>query len=188
MRSLFLGIGILCSSFAFGQATTKKQEEVPKVLLVSRFAYVEALDGDIFNLHLLAEDRKAIMDVENALRTWNRYMITTKRREADVIFIVRKGRLVDVHGGTGGGAGGDPRGTSQPKPHDEVTASLGAEVGPADDLLYVYIVKPDGSLQGPVWKHYLKDGLDTPDIRLFKQLKDAVETASRQTPSKSATP
>jgi hypothetical protein len=85
-----------------------------------------------FDLHLLAEDRKAIMDMEHALRTWNHYMIATRRRDAEIICVVRKGRLVDVHTGTAGGAG--------------------AEIGPADDLLYVYIAKPDGSLQGPVWK------------------------------------
>jgi hypothetical protein len=97
-----------------------------------------------FDLHLLAEDRKAIMDMEHALRTWNHYMIATRRRDAEIICAVRKGRLVDVPTGTAGGAG--------------------AEIGPADDLLYVYIAKPDGSLQGPVWKHYLRDGLGTPDI------------------------
>jgi len=188
MRSLFLVIGLLFSCLAFAQSSSTKQEETSKALLVSHYVYVEALDGDIFNLHLLADDRKAIMDVENALRAWNRYMITVKRREAELLFVVRKGRIASVHGSFGGGAGNASGYPGVPKPHTDGTAGLGGEVGPADDLLYVYLLSPADNVQGPIWKHYMKDGLDTPEIPLFKQFKDAVESASKLPPSKPSTP
>src|ERR1700730_2916357 len=56
------------------------------------------LDGDIFNPHLLAEDRQAIMDVQNALRAWNHEVVTLKRQDIELVFIVRKRRTVDVQG------------------------------------------------------------------------------------------
>jgi hypothetical protein len=56
---------------------------------------------------------------------------------------------------------------------------VGAEVGPPDDLLYVYILTPKPERQRPIWKQYLKGGLDKPAIPLFKQLKDAVEAAQK---------
>lgn len=163
---------LLTPSLSFAQSTSKKQDAVPKAFFVARFAYVQALDGDVFDLRLLDDDRKAIMDVTNALRDWNRYIITPKRHGADFLFVVRKGRIVDAQASAGGGGG--------PYPH--TTAGLGAEVGSSDDLLYVYLVNSDDSIQGPIWKRFMKDGLDTPDIPLFKQLKDEVEAAAKQQP------
>ena len=155
--------------FSIGHAQKRTSEEVPKIFLTARYAYVQALDGDIFDLHLVAEDRKAIQDVEDALRDWKRYVITTRRDQAELVFVVRKGRSASAQG-RGGGA--------------RARGGLGAEVGPGDDLLYVYMQTSEHELQGPIWKQYLKDGLDTPGIPLFKQLKDTIEAA--QEPQKTS--
>ena len=56
---------------------------------------------------LLSEDRKAILDVQNALRSWNRYMITVKR-EADLVFVVCKGHIASAQGSVGGGVSNGP--------------------------------------------------------------------------------
>jgi hypothetical protein len=42
---------------------------------------------------LYSEDRQAIADVTHALQTWNRYTLTIRRQDADLVFVVRKGRL-----------------------------------------------------------------------------------------------
>ena len=56
---------------------------------------------------------------------------------------------------------------------------IGAEVGPNEDMLYVYLVNPDGKKFGPVWHQFLKDGLDEPEMPLFQKFKDQVDAASR---------
>jgi len=76
MRSAWLAIGVLVISVASAQTPSNKQEQVPTaILLNSRYVYVEAWAGDFFNPHLLPEDRKAILDVQNALQDtdiWSR--------------------------------------------------------------------------------------------------------------------
>jgi hypothetical protein len=57
MRSAWLAIGVLIISVASAQTPSNKQEQVRKAILLSRYVYV---------------DRKAIVDVLNALRGWNR--------------------------------------------------------------------------------------------------------------------
>ena len=44
------------------------------------------------------------------MRKWNRYAITINRSEADLVFVVRKGRLAErqLHGGISGGSRPQP--------------------------------------------------------------------------------
>jgi hypothetical protein len=139
-------------------------------------------------LRLLAEDRRAISDVEDALRDWKRYVVAARRDEAELLFVVRKGRIASAQGGGIGVGntvpGNQGQGRTNPPTTPEAEASVGAEVGPPDDLLNVYILTPKDGRQGPIWKQYLKDGLDKPSIPLFKQLKETVEAAQKaQKPS-----
>ena len=129
------------------QGQSKKKDEVPKVLLTSRYVYVEAVDGDVSNPRVLAENRRAITDLQNALQDWKRYVITAKRREAEIIFVVCKGSLASVKGGVGAQGGTTER--------TGANASLDAQLGILDDRLDVYILNPDKSLMGPIWTHSL---------------------------------
>jgi hypothetical protein len=186
MRSAWLALGVLITSVTSAQTPSNKQEQVPTaILLNSRYVYVEAWDGDIFNPYLLPEDRKAILDVENALQDWNRYWVTVKRRDAEILVVVRKGRIVSVNASKGGNVRSGP---GENGPHDELgKAGIGPEVAGRDDLFFVYLAKPDGSLTGPIWIHHQKDGLDTPDIPLFKQFKESIDAASKAQTSKAPT-
>jgi hypothetical protein len=111
MRSSILGvvvvtiIGVL---LAQGQPK-KNNDEVPKILLTSRYVYVEAIDGDVLNPRVLPENRKAITDLQYALQDWKRYIITAKRREAEIVFVVCKGSLASVKGGVGAQGGTNER-------------------------------------------------------------------------------
>ena len=196
MRAAWLALGVLITSVTSGQTPSNKQEEVPiAILLNSRYVYVEALDGDIFNPHLLPEDRKAIVDVQNALQDWNRYLVTVKRREAEILVVVRKGRIVSVNGSVGGTVGSGPGesgphdelGSNQPKAEGGDRAGVGPEVAGRDDLFFVYLVNEDGSLIGPIWIHHQKDGLNTPGIPLFQQFKEFLDAASKAQTSKAPT-
>jgi hypothetical protein len=173
MRTLLLSMALLSFGFVCAQAANSK-DTVPPILLTSRYVYVEALDGDSFDPHLIAEDRQAIADVQRAIQNWKRYIVTVKRREAELIFIVRKGRIASVQPNVG--VGGSSRSGGRP---DVVNAGASADVGGPDDLLEVYILNPDSTRSGPIWTRSMKNGLDTPNMPLFEQLKRAVDAAAK---------
>ena len=75
-------------------AKDKKKKDVPAILNTARFVYVEAEDGDIMNPRLFPEDREAIADVQDELRDWKRYAVALKQSDAELVMVVRKGRLV----------------------------------------------------------------------------------------------
>jgi hypothetical protein len=80
MRSSLPGVVVVTIiGVALAQGQSKKKDEVPKVLLTSRYVYVEAVDGDVLNPRVLPENRKAITDLQYALQDWRRYIITAKR-------------------------------------------------------------------------------------------------------------
>jgi hypothetical protein len=162
-------------------AKTKKPE-VPAVFGNARFVYVESPDGDLFKPGVYPEDRTAISDVQDALRDWNRYVLTTHREEAELVFVVRKGRLASgqLHGGV---QIGQPLPPGQMPGHGPGQSGSGdsvgtrAEVGPEDDMLEVYMLNPEGKLTGPIWNRSQTDGLNAPQLQLLRQLRDAVERA-----------
>jgi hypothetical protein len=165
-----------------------KEPGVPAVFQNARYVYIQAEDGDILNPELFPEDRQAITDVEERVREWNRYAITINRREADLVFVVRKGRLAEaqLHGGIFGGSHPQP-GQTGPASAPDTRPTLGTEIGarggigPPDDLFRVYLQR-EGELTSKVWERSEDSGLDAPAVRLVQQLKDAVERAYPPTP------
>jgi hypothetical protein len=169
-------------------AQTKKKHTVPAIFNNARYVWVETIDGrDVFSPGLNPDDRQAISDVEDALRDWKRYSLTTQRSEAELVFVVRKGRLVAAKiGGTAGGGSGprpqpfpgqrpvtgpDAAGTADSAPG----VMVGAEAGSPDDLLQVRVLNTDGRLGAVLWERMFPDGLDAPQVSLVAQLKKAVE-------------
>jgi|HubBroStandDraft_6_1064221.scaffolds.fasta_scaffold483751_1 hypothetical protein len=181
--------------FALAQQKPKKHSDVSAVFMNARYVYVEAQAGDITRPGLYPDDRQAIADVQDGIEDWQRYRIVTRREEADLVFIVRKGRMVGEQNRVGL-SGGPPRPqnptTQNRQPgqgpgQDDDGFGVGAEVGPSDDMLRVYTTNPDGKLIGPVWNREMKDGLDGPTVVLLLQLRTAVEKAyPTQTPSQPA--
>lgn len=167
-----------------------KKPDVPAVFKNARYVYVQAVDGDVLNPRLVPEDRQAIYDVEQSLRKWKRYALTLNRNEAELVFVVRKGRLgsVSVHGGVSAGSRVPP-GQSSPVPGEGRTSEVGAgaEVGPPDDLLLVQL-QDQGQLTTVVWYRSMDGGLDAPDVELMKELKAAVEKAYPQVPNSKQKP
>jgi hypothetical protein len=172
-------------------AKDKKKDTLPVIFSNARYVYVQAEDGDIMKPGLVPEDRDAIANVQDALKNWHRYALTLNRKDADLIIIVRKGRLasVQLNGGIGVGAtpgvgGSYPNrnptgpGNANPDRNDTVeTVGAKSEVGPNDDILRVYSLSPQGSLSGPFWSNEMKDGLDVPDVPLLRSLRAAVDHA-----------
>jgi hypothetical protein len=176
---------VLCLlSFHIGDAKPKKPD-LPAVFQNARYIYVEAVDGDIFKPGLFLEDRRAIADVQDKVREWKRYAISINRNEADLVFVVRKGRLaaVEAHVGVSDGPRSQPRQPGQfPGQGRATEVGVRTEVGEPEDMLRVYI-QNNGQLSAVVWDRTMEGGLNAPTVQLVKQLKDAVEKAYPPTPT-----
>jgi hypothetical protein len=178
---IWIGLCAVLALCAAGYSKPKNKEDFPKALLNARYVYVEAEDGDIQSINLIPEDRRAIVDVVDALRNWNRYNVTMRRSDAEVLFVVRKERYAS--GRIGGTIShGTVPGTNDPQ--TGVAGRLGAEAGPNQDMLYVYLVNPDGKKFGPVWHQFLKDGLDKPEMPLLQKFKNQVDAATKAASAK----
>jgi hypothetical protein len=181
---------VLVPALATVPAKTKKPYKLPAAFDQARYVYVEADAGKELDPRLDPDDRQAIADVDNALNEWKRYLPTTRRDQADLIFVVRKGRLASakIGGQVGSASQGIPgRPANGPLPGNGV--SLDGEVGPPDDLLEVYLPDPGKARGALIWQRTLADGLNSPDLIMVKQLKDEVErTYPIQTATKASKP
>ena len=179
MRRIPLLILMASMAFPLAQAKPKKPAAPPEIFGHAKFVYVETQEGDVFTPGLLPEDRQAIFDVENAIRAWDRYQLTTRSDQAELVFVVRKGRLASgvVHAAvsTGGRSpnnridlGNDPQGNS---------VGGGVEVGSPDDLLWVYTRNPDGTRSAPIWSKSEPDGLRSHNVPLLEEVRNEVDAA-----------
>jgi hypothetical protein len=184
---------VLLPTVALAQHKTKKPI-VPAIFKNAQYVYVEAVDGQEFDPGLNPDDRQAIADVQDALRQWDRYTLTTRREDANIVIVVRKGRavvakagvIIGSSSGPGNGSGapgnpspGQPRGQSGPG----VGVVGGGEVGTPDDLFEICQLNNNGTLSTPLWMRTFPDGLDGPKGMLFEQFKDAVERAYPSQPA-----
>lgn len=172
-------------------AKEKKHTDLSAAFKNARYVYVQAEEGDVMNPRLFPEDRQAITDVQNSLDDWGRYAITTDSTQADLIFVVRKGRLVGVqaHGGINRSDGpivssGQGRQSPQGQSSNNDELEARADIGPAEDLVRVYIPRADGGRTGPIWTGESSDGLDSPVVPLIRRLRDDVERAYPSQPTK----
>jgi hypothetical protein len=156
-------------------ARDKKPPVVPALFNQATYVYVEAVDGSEFNPNLYQEDRQAIADVRDALQDWNRYVLTVRRDDADLVIVVRKGRIAEGRAGVLVSSNPSPT-PGQPR-NTGIGVGGGGEVGTPDDLFEVCQRNGDGKLSSPLWMHTLSGGLDKPDLLLFAQFKDAVDRA-----------
>ncbi len=200
-------VSMLCLSVAHSKS---KKSDVSAVFQNAQYVYVESVDGDALRPGLYPEDRQAIANVEDSLRDWNRYVLVLRRDQADIVFVVRKGREAgaQARAGISGGPrtqpgqypnqpgqypnqqGQDPTqvgpgaGQGPNNPNNGPMVGVRGDVGPSDDLLRVFARTGEGKLTGPIWTRELEGGLDAPSVELVRQLKLAVEKAYPQTPPK----
>jgi hypothetical protein len=178
------GLSVLAQS-----STQEQKPDLPKIFDTARYVYVEAESGDSTSRDLTTEDKQAIYNVEKELRAWNRYTLTLSREHADLILRVHKSRVgsnipVVVSGGPRqpGSRSPFPSDPSNPSgssgPAQNGAPGLGTEAGSPDDELSVYISSGSASSPGvAVWHDSSKNGLNTPRLPLFRQLKQDVEDA-----------
>ena len=76
--------------------TSSAVQPFPKTLINARYVYVTSYDGNEFNPNILTDDRHAIVDVQNALKDWGRYIVVYDPEQADMIVAVQKHGSEDV--------------------------------------------------------------------------------------------
>jgi hypothetical protein len=104
-----------------------------------------------------------------------------------LVFVVRKGRLAAAEVFAGVHVGSrtsvaqtpdqDPNRDPGRYPNSGTEVGASGELGPPDDLLFVDAVNPEGRRGARIWMQSRTDGLSTPEMPLFKQMKDAVDKA-----------
>jgi hypothetical protein len=172
-RCLFLLLLGSLSLLIVAEAKNQKAN-LPAVFKNAVFVYVQAYNGDALNPHVIPDDRDAIYRVEQGLKAWNRYSIVYDRDKADLVFLVRKGRIASVTPGVEVGIGRQNQNRNPSQPGAVSTAvGVDAEAGPPDDLLSIYMAAPSDSL---LWSHSLKDGLDAPGLPLLQRIEHEVDT------------
>jgi hypothetical protein len=183
MRSSKVAAVLLLSVTPLVVAWGKKKPEIPPAFSTAHTVYVEADINDVARPGFSPTDRDAIGYVQEALREWNRYQLTTDRKQADLIFVVRKGRAATERDSLSNPAAPSPHQSGMSMPGQNPMQTGGADsmggtaMGPFEDLLQVFTLDPNGKMRGPLWSRQMKDGLNGPSVMLVQVLKSAVEAA-----------
>lgn len=150
----------------------KEETPIPAIITNATYVLVTTYSGDVFSPNVSPEDRQAVGDVQEAVQKWGRYKLVYKREHADLILVVRKGRLAEVRAGVRVGAGSDAnsRGTAH---------AVGAEAGDPQDTLTVFIAS-QGIDSAPLWRGRNTDGLNPPKMQLVKDLRSQVEATAKK--------
>lgn len=172
-----LGLTALLSFAPFLGA--KDKPIFPRLIVNARYVLVTTYFGDEpANVRVTPADRQAAADVENAIRKWGRYTVVYERKNADLIFLIRKGRIAEVQPGISIHAGSQKPTPGQERPNSGVAPILVGDAGDPEDMLAVY----DAGLgidNSPLWRSREADGLNPPEMSLIKELRTKVEAAAK---------
>lgn len=127
--------------------------------------------GAIADPDVHAEDRRALAEIRDQIEKLNRYVITSRLAQAELLIAVRTGRCAS--GGFRVPVGGPGRAS--------VTArrSLRGELSSPDDMLSVY--ESASGIPGTLlWREQRSGGLSSASPSLFEEFLSAVEGLSKQ--------
>jgi hypothetical protein len=181
---------------AAGFASAKpKHPSLPEVFETAKTVHVETLDTrDITDISLDPETRNAILDVQDAIQDWGRYSLSRSRRDADLIFVIYKGRLTRDPNDTP--TLGIPRSSNSPISHSPIQNPADASQGPNSsnspdgfdrerDELKVYSLDANGKLKNLLWHNEQVRGFDAPNLILLQQLEREIDKAYPNPPATS---
>lgn len=170
MNIRLVGIFVMC--FAASIAVGKDKNSFPKQIVAAKYVMVTSYFGDnVADSRIPPMDRRAMIDVQDAVREWGRYTLVYERKAADLILLVRKGRIANADGGVGIHVG-----SNMPT---AVGPVYGADAGDPDDMIAVYNASL-GTDTAPIWRDRMSDGLDKPEMKLIRELRKKVEDASKK--------
>ena len=154
-------------------------DKMPQAIVTARYVAVVVLkagtpERTTFPLppRTSSVDIRVRSEVEEAFRKWGRYVVTIDPKAADLIVAVRSGRRAEVDAGGIGRVG--TAGTG-------VGGVVGGDVGPARDLLEVYLADHQNGTEGTLlWQKAEDGGLDSPDFPLIQRFRKEVEAATKK--------
>ena len=62
----------------------------PGIFRNARYVYVTSFDGSEWNYNVLPDDRAAIGEVQDAIRSWGHLVVVQEPRNADMILVVQR--------------------------------------------------------------------------------------------------
>ena len=62
----------------------------PGIFRNARYVYVTSFDGSEWNPNVLPEDRAAIAEVQDAIRSWGHFVVVQEPRDAEMILVVQR--------------------------------------------------------------------------------------------------
>ena len=120
---------------------------------------------------VLPEDRRALAEIRDQIEKWNRYVITPRPAQAQLLIAIRTGRRASESFRLPVGGPGRASGTTG--------RSLRVELSSPDDMLSVY--ESSGGMLGTLlWRKQRPGGLSGSSPSLFEEFRSAVEGLSKQ--------
>lgn len=158
----------------------KAEDKNPIQAVVKNATYVmvTTYSGDIFSPDVSPDDRRAAQNVQDAIQKWGRYKLVYNRGDADLILVVRTGRLAEVKGGVQVGTTTQRQGDATYRSHGSAE-SIGGEVGDPQDTLEVYMASR-GINGPPLWRGRAQGGLKAPEMQLVKEFRSKVEAPEKK--------
>jgi len=171
MRRLLGALLLVCCATPL---LAQSRKTMPLMVAKARFVMVTTYYGsNLADPRITPEDRQAVADVQNAIQKWKHYQLAYRKSDADIILLVRRGRTGTVS--TGVGIHRDTLGNRSMGP------IVATEIGSPDDMIEVYNAST-GIGGAPLWLATMKDGLESPGLKLFKEFQSAVEQALKKKP------
>ena len=165
-------IGLL---FVFALALKAEDKNaISAVIKNATYVMVTAYSGDVISPNVTPDDRHAVQDVQDKIQKWGRYKLVYKPGEADLILVVRTGRLAEVKGGVQ--VGTQRVGDTTSRSHG---SAIGGEVGDPQDTLEVYMAS-QGINGPPLWRGRAQGGLKAPEMQLVQELRSMVEASEKK--------
>ncbi len=93
---LLLVFFLASSSLAIAQVNGNASDQIPMLLVQSRYVYVTSWDGNEFSPRLLPEDRQAIIDVQDFIKNWKHWVVLYDTFQVDLIIVVMRRGSEDV--------------------------------------------------------------------------------------------
>ncbi len=164
--------GVFFLALATPWLAAQSKSRVPQLVVKARYVMVTTMQGTEALATVPPEDLRAVADVQMALQKWGRYTLVYKPEEADLIIALRRGRLASVTPTVEVGRSSDD-------PKGKVGYGVGVEAGNPYDLFAVYNARTGGLDSPALWRAAEKNGLDRPDLPLFKKFQKEVERAAK---------
>lgn len=157
---------LLCASLL----AANDKPTLPKLGVNAKYVLVATYFGTPPQARIPPDDRQAVADVEAAIRKWGRYTLVYERQDADLMIVVRKGRVAGIQTGIGVHVGSQQAPAIGPKTN--------ADLGDSRDTLAVFRAAEDFD-SAPIWEARESGGLNTPAIPLLAKFRQKVEATAK---------